>query len=359
MDASRQAPRRHVALLHPPHDSLPIVDTIVSDASLGPVPDCPSGPSDPAVILYTSGTTSDPKGVVLTHGNLLAEREGAFAVDHRGRAGLRAGRAAALSCPRADGQSAAPVFDWRASRVPRVGQHDRTAARAVRARCDGVRVRAAVLLSDSPARHERGGTRESARARDVPRIPRHQQRAAASWCQCGPAAVCARAPGTRRAHAAPHHGRVSLRSGDRGGSLPDGVQHHAGVRAHRDVRRRHDHASRRSAPRNGRPGVAGIGAAHPAARDGRDRTERRRGGHSRSDRDGRLLQPSRRHRRCHRRTAGSYSGDLGRIDAPAASPSPAGRKKSSSSARARTSIRKKSKRTTASRRSSRNCASWD
>ena len=70
----------HVALLHPPHDSLPIVDTIVSDASLGPVPDCPSGPSDPAVILYTSGTTSDPKGVVLTHGNLLAEREGAFAV---------------------------------------------------------------------------------------------------------------------------------------------------------------------------------------------------------------------------------------------------------------------------------------
>jgi long-chain acyl-CoA synthetase len=31
-----------------------------------------------AVILYTSGTTSDPKGVVLTHGNLLAEIEAAF-----------------------------------------------------------------------------------------------------------------------------------------------------------------------------------------------------------------------------------------------------------------------------------------
>jgi len=31
--------------------------------------------ADPAVILYTSGTTSDPKGVVLTHGNLLAEIE--------------------------------------------------------------------------------------------------------------------------------------------------------------------------------------------------------------------------------------------------------------------------------------------
>ena len=40
----------------------------------------PLEPSDPAVILYTSGTTSDPKGVVLTHGNLLAERDAAFSM---------------------------------------------------------------------------------------------------------------------------------------------------------------------------------------------------------------------------------------------------------------------------------------
>jgi len=39
-------------------------------------PECPAVREDPAVILYTSGTTSDPKGVVLTHGNLLAELEG-------------------------------------------------------------------------------------------------------------------------------------------------------------------------------------------------------------------------------------------------------------------------------------------
>ena len=59
--------------------------TPLDDAANAPrtgVPSCPAGPQDPAVILYTSGTTADPKGVVLTHGNLLAERDGAFAIVH-------------------------------------------------------------------------------------------------------------------------------------------------------------------------------------------------------------------------------------------------------------------------------------
>ena len=44
--------------------------------------DCAATASDPAVILYTSGTTADPKGVILTHGNLLAEKVSALQVVH-------------------------------------------------------------------------------------------------------------------------------------------------------------------------------------------------------------------------------------------------------------------------------------
>ena len=43
-------------------------------------PEATVKPEDPAVILYTSGTTSDPKGVVLTHGNLLCEIDAALHV---------------------------------------------------------------------------------------------------------------------------------------------------------------------------------------------------------------------------------------------------------------------------------------
>ncbi|MEW6323016.1 MAG: AMP-binding protein [Acidobacteriota bacterium] len=46
----------------------------------GPLPPCPATADESAVILYTSGTTSDPKGVVLSHANLIAERDCAFKV---------------------------------------------------------------------------------------------------------------------------------------------------------------------------------------------------------------------------------------------------------------------------------------
>src|SRR5712691_11997470 len=51
-----------------------------SPQAVMPMPPCPATRADPAVILYSSGTTSDPKGVVLTHGNLLAEMEAVFQV---------------------------------------------------------------------------------------------------------------------------------------------------------------------------------------------------------------------------------------------------------------------------------------
>ena len=107
----------------------------------------PLEPTAPAVILYTSGTTSDPKGVVLTHANLLAERDAAFAVSRRYRPGRDPRRASALPCVRAPGEPTLPlavgarvVFVERStppssSGARRTGDHD-------------LRVRSAVLRHD-------------------------------------------------------------------------------------------------------------------------------------------------------------------------------------------------------------------
>ena len=59
------------------------LDDVLSGALAVPVPPtCPATAVDPAVTLYTSGTTSDPKGVVLSHGNLIAEKAAALKVVH-------------------------------------------------------------------------------------------------------------------------------------------------------------------------------------------------------------------------------------------------------------------------------------
>jgi long-chain acyl-CoA synthetase len=48
------------------------LETILAQPPIGPVPDDPRGTDELCSIIYTSGTTGKPKGVMLTHGNLLS-----------------------------------------------------------------------------------------------------------------------------------------------------------------------------------------------------------------------------------------------------------------------------------------------
>jgi long-chain acyl-CoA synthetase len=59
------------------HAALPCLDDMFA-AGPGGFKPASSSLDDVAVLLYTSGTTSDPKGVMLTHDNLLAEMEAVF-----------------------------------------------------------------------------------------------------------------------------------------------------------------------------------------------------------------------------------------------------------------------------------------
>jgi long-chain acyl-CoA synthetase len=80
--AASMSPAPEILLVSGTAPGVRDIDTVIRPEAPPDLPPCSGTASDPAVMLYTSGTTSDPKGVVLTHANLLAETTAALRVVH-------------------------------------------------------------------------------------------------------------------------------------------------------------------------------------------------------------------------------------------------------------------------------------
>ena len=199
-----------------------------------------------AVMLYTSGTTADPKGVVLTHANLDAERAGAFAVVTVTETDALLGvlplfhalaQMANLLLPLAVGarvvflETVSSIVARRGARIAR--HHD-------------LRVRAAVLLSDSSARHGRGRAR---RARSRAGLLRGVI-GANVWLRDHTGLNPAKPLFGRihrplgPTHAPVRHRRVEIRSRHPARSLRPRLHDPERLRPDGNLGRRHDHAAR-------------------------------------------------------------------------------------------------------------------
>ncbi len=110
-----------------------------------------------ASLLYTSGTTSDPKGVMLTHANLLGEVESVFQLGARRSGRCRARGVAAVSRALPDGESSAAAGEGRTRGLSGNIEHYRTAARAQRTPDHHLCRGAAIFLSDSRAHIQGSG----------------------------------------------------------------------------------------------------------------------------------------------------------------------------------------------------------